>query len=79
MAVDVKSKQITGLAIIDDHSHDSKQVTSLVEQSKKFGNVTKILADGVYYTKDDFAHLYHKGIILRPVRIHQLLLMNISE
>ena len=42
--VDVKFKQITGLEITDDKSHDSKCFTSLVEQSKQFCNVTKILA-----------------------------------
>ena len=39
VAVDVKSKQITGLEITDDKSHDSKSFISLVEQSKKFGNI----------------------------------------
>lgn len=58
VAVDVKSKQITGLEITDDKSHDSKSFISLVEQSKQFGNVTKTLADGAYDTKDDFSYLY---------------------
>ena len=62
VAVDVKSKQITGRTITDDHSHDSKHFISLVEQSKQFGNVTKALADGVYDTKDDFVYLYHEEI-----------------
>ena len=62
VAVDVKSKQITGLIITDDKSHDSKHFISLVEQSKKFGNVTKALGDGAYDTKDDFAYLYHEDI-----------------
>ena len=53
VAVDVKSKQITGLTITDDKSHDSKSFMSLVEQSKQFGNVTKVpLADGAYDTKE---------------------------
>ena len=60
VAVDVKSKQITGLTITDDKSHDSKHFISLVEQS---GNVTKVLADGAYDTKDDFSYLYHEEII----------------
>lgn len=63
VAVNVKTKQITGLEITDDHSHDSKHFVSLVEQSKKFGNVIKTLADGAYDTKDDFTYLYHEGII----------------
>ena len=57
VAADVKSKQITGLEITDDHSHDSKSFVSLVEQSKQFGNVTKTLADGAYDTKDNFSYL----------------------
>ena len=63
VAVDVKSKQITGLEITDEKSHDSKHFVSLVEQSKKFGNVIKALADGAYDTKDDFSYLYHESII----------------
>ena len=62
VAVDVKSKQITGLEITDDHSHNSKHFISLVEQSKQFGNVTKTLADGAYDTPDDFVYLYHEDI-----------------
>ncbi len=53
-AVDVKSKQITGLEITDDKSHDSKHFTSLVEQSKQSGNVRKVLTDGAYDVKDNF-------------------------
>ena len=63
VAIDVKSKQITCIDITDDHSHDSKYFISLVEQSKQFGNVTKVLADGAYDTKDDFAYLYHEDIV----------------
>ena len=63
VAVDVKSKQITGLEITDEHSHDSKHFVSLVEQSKEFGNVIKTLADGAYDNKYDFSYLYHDGII----------------
>ena len=62
VAVDVKSRQITGLDITDDRSHDSKSFVSLVEQSKQSGNVTKALADGAYDTKDDFSYLYYEGI-----------------
>ena len=42
------------LPITNDKSHDSKHFISLVEQLKQFGNVTKTLADGTYYTKYDF-------------------------
>lgn len=63
VAVDVKSKQITGLEITDGKSHDSKYFVSLVEQSKQFGNVITILADGAYDTKDDFSYLYRENII----------------
>lgn len=63
VAVDIKSKQITGLEITDGKSHDSKHFIPLVEQSKKFGNVTKILADGAYDTKNDFSYLYRENIV----------------
>ncbi len=60
-AVDVKSRQITGIDITDDKSDDSKHFISLVGQSKKFGNV-KVLADGAYDAKDDFSYLYYSNI-----------------
>ena len=44
VAVDVKSKQITGLEITDDKSHDSKCFVSLVEQSKDFNSPLKSLS-----------------------------------
>jgi len=74
VAVDVKSKQITGLEITDDKSHDSKCFISLVEQSKQFCNVTKILADGAYDTKKMILYICTMKILLqesRQERIHQ--------
>ena len=68
VAVDVKSKQITGLEITDDKSHDSKHFVSLIEQSKQFGNVTKTLADGAYDTKDNFSYCYYDNEILPAIR-----------
>ena len=62
VAADVKPKRIAGLDITDDRSHDSKSFVSLVEQSKQFGNVTRVLADGAYDTKDDFACLFHEDV-----------------
>jgi len=57
VTIDVKSKQIIGLGITDYKLHDSKHVVSLMEQSQKFGNVTKALSDDAYDTKDNFSHL----------------------
>ncbi len=64
----MKSKQITGIDITDDKSHDSKHFISLVEQSKQFGNVTKTLADGAYDTKDNFSYLYYDNDILPAIK-----------
>jgi len=71
VAVDVKSKQITGIDITDDKSHDSKSFVSLVEQSKEFGNVTKVLADGAYDTKDCFSYLYYENEILPAIKVRK--------
>ena len=80
VAIDVKSKQITGLDITDDKLHDSKHVISIVEQSKKFGNVTKVLSDDACDTKNDFPHLYGEEIIPGiKTRILQSTLIAIQE
>jgi len=80
VVIDVKSKQITDLDITDDKLHDSKHVVSLAEQSKKFGNVTKVLSDDAYDTKDDFPHLYGEEIIPRiKTKILQSTLIAIQE
>ena len=69
---DVKSRQITGLDIADDKSHESKPFVSLVEQSKKFGNVAKkIMADGAYDTKDNFSYCYHGNEILPAIKVRE--------
>ena len=68
VAVDVKSKQITGLEITDDKSHDSKHFISLVKQLKQFGNVTKVLADGAHDTKDNFSYLYYENNITAGIK-----------
>ena len=71
MVVDVKSKQITGLEITNDKSHDSKSFISLIEQSKKFGNVTKTLADGAYDSKDNFSYLYYDNGIFPAIKVRE--------
>ena len=68
VAVDIKSKQITGLDITDDKSHDSKHFVSLIEQSKQFGKVTKTLADGAYDTKGNFSYCCYDNEILPAIR-----------
>ena len=65
VTVDVKSKQITSLEITNENSHDSKHMISLVEQSKEFGNIIKILDDGAYDAKHCFSYFYHENIISR--------------
>jgi hypothetical protein len=65
VAVDIKSKQFTGFDITNENSHDSKHMTSLVEQSKEFGNIIKILDDGAYDAKHCFSYFYHENIISR--------------
>ena len=51
------------MEITNENSHDSKHMVSLVEQSKEFGNIIKILADGAYDAKHCFSYLYRENII----------------
>lgn len=63
VAVDVKSKKITGLDVTDETSHDSKHMVSLLEQSEKYGNVASALMDGAFDSEDGFLQLWNRNII----------------
>src|SRR6476660_2825782 len=51
VAVDVKTKKILSIKVTDEHVHDSKAVTELVDETIKSNkNITlgKLIADGAY-------------------------------
>jgi IS5 family transposase len=64
IAVDVKTKQLISLEITDEHTHDGTMLKPLVEHSRKKGNgnVTRVLADGAYDSRENFTYLATLGI-----------------
>lgn len=63
IAVDVRTHKLTALRITDERTGDSQELTTLVEESKKKGKVSKVLADGAYDSKKNFNYLAMNGII----------------
>ena len=64
IAVDVKSKKIISMKVTDEHVHDGKMFTKIVDAISKSKHMTvdKILADGAYDSNAVFGCLADNGI-----------------
>lgn len=64
-AVDVKSKKILSVKVIDEHKHDSKVLPELIEGIAKQNckEIAKLLADGAYDSNTIFQLLANRGIL----------------
>jgi len=56
VGVDVSTKQILALKIIDERSHDFKHLSYMVRESSRHGRITKVLGDG-YDSREIFLYL----------------------
>lgn len=61
-AVNTKTKEVTAFRVTTEETGDAKKFKELVDESTKRGNVTKVIGDGAYDTKDNFSHLEEEGI-----------------
>jgi hypothetical protein len=63
--VDIKSKKILSMKVIDEHIHDSKALPKLVQSIIKLnsGTASKIFADGAYDSNGVFRYLSDNGIL----------------
>ena len=65
VAVNIKTKKILSMKVTDEHVHDSKALTGLVDdviKSDKKITIGKLIADGAYDGNDIFIYLGDKGI-----------------
>ena len=63
--VNVKTKKILSMKVTDEHVHDSKALSELVDniiKSDKKITIGKLFADGAYEGNDIFKYLGDKGI-----------------
>ena len=74
VAVNVKTKKILSMNVTDEHVHDSKALSGLVDDIIKSGSMTtagatigKLIADGAYDGNDIFRYLGDK----RNSALHQ--------
>jgi IS5 family transposase len=67
IAVDTKSKKILSLKVTDEHVHDSKQLSKLVDEViESDGNIKaigKIFGDGAYDSNEIFRYLSDNGLL----------------
>ena len=66
IAVNVKSKKILSIKVMDEHVHDSKALPILVNDVIKSNNITaigKLFADGTYDNNEIFRCLTDNGIL----------------
>jgi Transposase DDE domain len=58
----VKTKKILSMKVTDEHAHDSKQLSELVDEIIESDSITaigKLFADGAYEGNDVFRYLRH--------------------
>jgi DDE family transposase len=68
IAVNIKSKKILSIWVTDEHVHDNKALTELVENIIKSDSMTtttigKLFADGAYEGNEIFRYLRDNGIL----------------
>jgi hypothetical protein len=63
IGVDVSTKQVLAVRVTDEHSHDSKHLKCIVRESAKHGNLTKVLGDGAFDSREIFSYLDDQNII----------------
>jgi hypothetical protein len=62
----VKTKKILSMKVTDEHAHDSKQLSELVDEIIESDSITaigKLFADGAYEGNDVFRYLSDNGIM----------------
>jgi DDE family transposase len=57
VAVDIKNKKIISLEVTSEEVHDGKMLNKLVDNASENNHVKCILADGMYYSKNNFRYL----------------------
>jgi len=62
IAVDVKTKQIMALEVIDERTGDGRMLEPLVEHAEMYCRVERVILDGAYDSRRSFSHLAGKGI-----------------
>ncbi|MGD9535009.1 MAG: IS5 family transposase [Candidatus Nitrosocosmicus sp.] len=65
VAVDIKSKKILSMEITDEHVHDNRMLSTLVDDLVKSNEyiIDKLLADGAYDSNDIFRYLSENEIV----------------
>jgi IS5 family transposase len=63
VAVDVRKKKVVSLQVTSEDVHDSRVLKKLVDHaSENNGDVSRVLADGAYDSKENFWYLSDRGI-----------------
>ena len=62
LAVDVKSKQIISMQVTKEDVPDGRMLRSLVEEASSKAEVTKVIGDGAYDSRENFRFLAERGI-----------------
>src|SRR4051812_8136698 len=74
IAVNIKSKKILSIKVMDEHVHDNKALPILVNDVIKSDNITaigKLFADGAYDGNEIFRCLMDNGIFLPCIKVRK--------
>jgi hypothetical protein len=74
IVVNIKSKKILSIKVMDEHVHDSKALPILVNDVIKSDNITaigKLFADGAYDGNEIFRCLMDNGIFLPCIKVRK--------
>lgn len=62
LAVDVKSRKILSMQVTKEDVPDGKMLVPLVEEASSMANVTRVMGDGAYDSREIFRYLDKNGI-----------------
>jgi len=57
VAVDIKNKKIISLEVTSEELHDGEMLNKLVDNASENNHVKCTLADGMYYSNNNFRYL----------------------
>ncbi|MFZ0512276.1 MAG: transposase [Candidatus Nitrosopolaris sp.] len=62
VAVDIRTKKIVSIQVTSEEVHDGKVLKKLVEHASESNTLKRVLADGIYDSRNNFQYLSNIGV-----------------
>lgn len=62
VAVDIRKKKVASMEVTSEEVHDGKMLKKLVDRASENNDISRVLADGAYDSRENFQFLADRGI-----------------